>query len=467
MKSRKTLYTFLLLALTWGSSNPINVLAMTENTTSEPTATTELPTTSVTTEVSTPELPTTSVTTEVSTTTVAESLPPNTEVADLSEASTSEELETTLDTEFESGLPVTESATSIARGDDYPANLKNIPYYSYTVDPWSYYHRQCTSFVAFRLVHANGFSDVRGYGNATEWGNRAKQRGYTVNKTPAYGSVAWFSSGHVAWVSDIRGSYVEIEEYNVPVNSGNYKKRLIPISSVTGFIHFKDIKPSQSVVPQSVTLNKASQTLTVGNSFTLTATVKPNNASNKSVKWTSSNKKVATVVNGKVTAITPGQAIITATTVAGGKTAKARITVQNKNTTNPSSKSVPVYRLYNPSIKRHLYTQSLDESAVLKTRGWNLEGSKFNTAKTGKPVYRLYNTALKEHLYTTNKNENDILATRGWKAEGIAWYSSGKKPVYRLYHPELNIHLYTTDKNEVKVLVTRGWIDEKVSFYTN
>ena len=48
------------------------------------------------------------------------------------------------------------------------------------------------------------------------------------------------------------------------------------------------------------------------------------------------------------------------------------------------------YRLYNPGIQRHLYTQSLDESSVLTTRGWNFEGQKFTTVASGTPVYRLY-----------------------------------------------------------------------------
>lgn len=127
-----------------------------------------------------------------------------------------------------------------------------------------------------------------------------------------------------------------------------YNKRLIHKSRVSGFIHFKDIASKNNV--ESVSLNTNAQTLAVGSSFNLTATVSPATASNKAIKWQSTNPKVATVVNGKVTAIKAGTVDIIATTVSGGKIAKARITVQNKGTFKIAS----VYRLYHPGNKRHL-----------------------------------------------------------------------------------------------------------------
>lgn len=80
--------------------------------------------------------------------------------------------------------------------------------------------------------------------------------------------------------------------------------------------------------PTGVTLDKSSLNLQIGGSETLTATVAPSNASNKSVNWTSSNTSVATVNNnGQVTAVGVGTATITATTVDGNKTATCTVTV--------------------------------------------------------------------------------------------------------------------------------------------
>lgn len=75
-----------------------------------------------------------------------------------------------------------------------------------------------------------------------------------------------------------------------------------------------------------VTLNIESLSLDEGDTYTLTATVESVDATNKDVTWTSSNSSVATVDgNGKVTAISSGTAIITAT--AGGETATCTVTV--------------------------------------------------------------------------------------------------------------------------------------------
>ena len=76
----------------------------------------------------------------------------------------------------------------------------------------------------------------------------------------------------------------------------------------------------------SVSLNKTSLTLEIGESETLTATVLPSNATDKSVTWTSSAQSIATVANGKITAIGSGTATITATT-SNGKTATCMVTV--------------------------------------------------------------------------------------------------------------------------------------------
>ena len=81
----------------------------------------------------------------------------------------------------------------------------------------------------------------------------------------------------------------------------------------------------------SISLDKSSASLNVGESLTLTAIIKPSNASNKSVTWSSSNTSVATVSSiGVVTAKAAGTATITVTTSDGGKTATCSVTVQAK-----------------------------------------------------------------------------------------------------------------------------------------
>ena len=76
-----------------------------------------------------------------------------------------------------------------------------------------------------------------------------------------------------------------------------------------------------------VTLDKNTLALFTGESATLTATVAPENATDKTVTWTSDNEKVATVADGKVTAIASGTANITVTTTDGSFAATCAVTV--------------------------------------------------------------------------------------------------------------------------------------------
>ncbi|MDR2969898.1 MAG: Ig-like domain-containing protein [Tannerellaceae bacterium] len=83
-----------------------------------------------------------------------------------------------------------------------------------------------------------------------------------------------------------------------------------------------------------VSLSAAGATLQTGMTLQLTATVSPNNATNKNVSWTSSNTSVATVdTNGKVTAVAAGKATITVTTEDGNHKATCEVTVNAPATT--------------------------------------------------------------------------------------------------------------------------------------
>lgn len=82
------------------------------------------------------------------------------------------------------------------------------------------------------------------------------------------------------------------------------------------------------VAVTGVSLNKTSTSIQVGASEQLTATVEPNNATNKAVTWSSNTTSVATVDNnGNVTAVSEGTATITVTTQDGNKTATCTVTV--------------------------------------------------------------------------------------------------------------------------------------------
>ena len=107
------------------------------------------------------------------------------------------------------------------------------------------------------------------------------------------------------------------------------------------------------VVPVTgVSLDESSITLDVGGNQTLTATVTPEDATNKKVRWSSDNEAVATVSeDGVVTAVAGGTAVITATTHDGFFTASCTVTVNAPDApptittdTLPDGKVGAVYR---------------------------------------------------------------------------------------------------------------------------
>jgi len=146
--------------------------------------------------------------------------------------------------------------------DDYPTRLKYAPQDS-LVDPWQFYNRECTSFVAWRLNSENqvAFDDYwqgQHWGNASHWKAAAVALGIPVDNRPTRGAVAWWaagsagsSRGHVAWVQTVGDGAITIEEYNY-LSRGRYDTRTISSSSSlwpSGFIHIKDTQIRNTVAP--------------------------------------------------------------------------------------------------------------------------------------------------------------------------------------------------------------------------
>ena len=129
------------------------------------------------------------------------------------------------------------------------------------------------------------------------------------------------------WDFEYKKSGLEIVTYYRPVgvlgttNVGiysQYKPKIRDHTKVT----------IRTIAPKSVTMSAGSATIGLKGKVQLNATVLPANAANKKIKWTTSNKKIATVSsNGLVTAKKKGNCTITATTVDGGKKASCKIKV--------------------------------------------------------------------------------------------------------------------------------------------
>ena len=132
---------------------------------------------------------------------------------------------------------------------------------------------------------------------------------------------------------------------------GLLKAKKVGKATVTITYKKKRVKLNIKVIRpvKAVKLNKNTLNLSKGDKKTLTAAVSPKNATNKGVKWSSSNENVATVTNGVVTANENGTSVITATSSQGGKTGTCVVSVSsgtssegNTNTgvTTPASTAV-------------------------------------------------------------------------------------------------------------------------------
>lgn len=126
-------------------------------------------------------------------------------------------------------------------------------------------------------------------------------------------------------------------------------------TTITATVDEKTASCTVTVTPKAIpvtgiTLNKETLSLVKGAKETLTATVSPENATDKTVTWTSSNETVAKVENGVVTAVAAGKATITAK--AGEKTATCAVTVTNPSNSGSSSGggggSTPRYAVTTP-----------------------------------------------------------------------------------------------------------------------
>ena len=133
----------------------------------------------------------------------------------------------------------------------------------------------------------------------------------TVNGSPK--TVGGYNTIWIALFSDANRTYKIV----ATDKAGNRTEKTITVYDGT------------YVIPVTgVSLDESSITLDVGGSKTLTATVTPDNATNKKVRWTSDNETVATVSeDGVVTAVAGGTAVITATTHDGLFTATCTVTV--------------------------------------------------------------------------------------------------------------------------------------------
>lgn len=169
----------------------------------------------------------------------------------------------------------------------------------------------------------------------------------------------------------------------------------------------KPSKPS-TIKVQSIRLSKTKATLVIGKTASLTATVAPTNASNKSLTWSSDNEKVAKVSSdGKVTAVGKGTATITARSIDGSNIkATAVITVKEVKATNVilSKTSLALKPKQSTTIKASVFSSTVTNKSVV----WWSSNPKVATVKNGKIVAKSAGTTI---ITVKTKDGSNLKAT--------------------------------------------------------
>ena len=149
--------------------------------------------------------------------------------------------------------------------------------------------------------------------------------------------VTWSSSNTNVVSVDQNGNIKALKEGTAKIRvtakdgSGKYAEASVTVESS---------KPTNILVT-GVSLNASTVKMYVGQSYQLIHTIKPSNATNKGVTWSSSNTNVVSVSNGKIVGKSSGKARITVTTNDGRYSAYTDVTVINRPSSNSSSSSKP------------------------------------------------------------------------------------------------------------------------------
>ena len=224
------------------------------------------------------------------------------------------------------------------------------------------------------------------------------------------------------------------------------------------------------VAVSGVTLDKTSGTLNEGETVTLTATVMPEDATDKTVTWASSNSNVATVANGVVTAVAPGTAVITAT--AGNQSASYSlevkaplkgITLNHSEMTVIKGQSAPLTVTYNPTYTTDAkdVTWTSSDATVATVENGVVRGVKAGTATITAKVGAYTATCevtineipLKEIAIDTADFEMEVEST---KQLGVIYNPNDTTDDKKVVWSSDNEEVVTVDENGVVTAVAAG-----------
>lgn len=251
--------------------------------------------------------------------------------------------------------------------------------------------------------------------------------GWTATVTPADGytitkCVFYDDKDRTATDSEAPFVVETTEEDKVPQVNGTpilaYQSKGITKIEVYGYAN------PTTVDVTGVSLNKTTTTLTVGDTETLTATVSPNDATDKSVTWSSDDTSVATVdPNGLVTAVGAGTANITVTTTDGSKTASCAVTVNAAIVTSAVTLHANGGTINSGNITEYTEGTGATLPTDVTKEGHQFGGWYDNDGLTGSPVTAIStsDTGNKEYWAKWTANPSSVSYSVVFKVVNGSW----------------------------------------------
>lgn len=204
-------------------------------------------------------------------------------------------------------------------------------------------------------------------------------------------TVAWSSSDNGVAKVDTEGKVTAIKAGSATITAKAGDK-----STTCSVTVFKEIPVT------SINLNKISLSLVAGNEASLSATVKPDDATDKAISWSSSNDNIATVsAEGKVKAVAKGNAVITAK--AGNASTTCKVFVKAANYPTPSG-------AVDLGLSVIWGEKNLGASSAYDTGGYYLWGD-----AAGSGVIMFFETPNTDYIYDTKNDIAKAQLGKGWR----------------------------------------------------
>lgn len=157
---------------------------------------------------------------------------------------------------------------------------------------------------------------------------------------------------------------------------------LMAFSMLPGSYLQTDAAKKKTVKVTSVTLNKKTATIIKGQKLTLRATLNPKNTTQKSLRWSTSNKKVATVnAKGVVNGVKKGKATITVKVKGTSKKATCKVTVKDPVKVSKITMNVKSATIYEGATKTLKVTYA-PKNTTQKSLSWSTSNKKVATVSS-------------------------------------------------------------------------------------